>query len=325
MNQPFRWCFIGTGKLAGIVAKDILPSGRHQIVSVYSRRLEKAQDFARAWGGRAFADAAEAISAPDVDGVYLVTPHNSHFSYASLALSLGKPVLCEKPLTVTAAEARELDRLARENQVYLAEAMWTWFSPVAWQVKHWLDAGEYGQLQRVVASYHMNSKTYAPRLLDPQLAGGALLDVGVYPITYLCRLFGKPVSVSCQGVLSGGVDLKEEVALTFPGGSTYTASISIDDFWGLERFALIGDKASTSLWFFHGASKAVLKRRGGPREVFRGQGGYLNEFDIAAQEIREGRTQSALVPLSSTLEVMEILDECRRQMGLVYPFEQPQA
>ena len=321
MDKPFRWCFIGTGTLAEVVAKAILPSGRHVIQAVYSRRLEKAQAFATKHGGMAYATAAEAISAPEVDGVYVVTPHNSHYEYTKLALSLGKPVLCEKAFTTDAGQARELIALSREKQLYLAEAMWTWFGPVAGQVKKWLDAGEYGKVQKVTACYHMKSKNYAPRVSDPNLAGGALLDVGVYPITYLYRLFGKPVSISCKGVLAGGIDEKEEVSLTFPGGETFVASASIVDFKGLEHFSLVGEKAKTSLWFFHGAGKVKLKRKHGKNETFRGVGGYLNEFDCVAAEIREGLTESRLVPLTATLDVMEIMDECRRQMGLVYPFE----
>lgn len=318
--SSFHWCFIGTGTLAGTVAKAITASGRHEIVSVYTRRMEKAREFTAKYGGTPCEKPEEAICDPRVDGVYVVTPHNSHYTYVKLALELGKPVLCEKAFTTDAGQARELIDLAREKKLYLAEAMWTWFGPVAQEVKRWMDEGEYGTLRRVVANYHMNSKGYAPRVTDPNLAGGALLDVGVYPITYLYRLFGKPVKIQCTGVLKGGVDMREEVAMTFQSGQTFTASASIDDFRGLEHVLLEGDKGRTSLWFFHMANKVKLVRRG-RAEVFRGNGGYLHEFDTVSREIREGLTESRLVPLSCTLDVMEILDECRRQMGLVYPFE----
>ena len=321
MSNAFRWCFIGTGTLANTVGKIITSSGRHEIVSVFTRRIEKAREFTRRFGGTAYDNVEAAINDPNVDAVYVVTPHNSHYPYVKQALQLGKPVLCEKPFTVDAKQACELIELAREKKVYLAEAMWTWFSPVANQVKAWVDSGEYGAIQKIVANYHMNSKNYAPRVADPNMAGGALLDVGVYPITYLYRLFGKPVSVKCTGALAGGVDMKEDVALTFNNGQTFVASASIDDYRGLERFAIIGDKANTSMWFFHMAKKAKLVRKHGSNETFRGDGGYLNEFDCVTKEIREGLTESQFVPLACTLDVMEIMDECRRQMGLVYPFE----
>lgn len=148
----FNWCFIGTGKLANIVAKEILPSGRHRIAAVYTRNPQKCREFADQYGGVPYDSAKAAAGAPDVDGVYIVTPHTSHCEYAKLALSLGKPVLCEKPVTVTAPEAAELFALAEKNNVYLAEAMWTWFSPVAQKVKQWYDAGELGELYQAEAT-----------------------------------------------------------------------------------------------------------------------------------------------------------------------------
>lgn len=320
-ENAFHWCFIGTGTLAGKVAKEITASGRHRIVSVYTRRMEKCRAFAEPYGALACAGAEEAITAPEVDGIYVVTPHSSHYEYVKLALELGKPVLCEKAFTTDAKQAEELIRLAEEKGVYLAEAMWTWFSPVAQQVKQWLDDGEFGEITKVVANYHMNSKGYAPRVTDPNRAGGALLDVGVYPITYLYRLFGKPTEVKCAGVLENGIDLSEDVTMVFPGGESYTASASIADYKGLERLKIVGTKASVSIPFFHMANKATLRRKDGKNQAFKGNGSMTNEFDRVAEEIRSGRTESRFVPHETTLDVMRIMDECRRQMGLVYPFE----
>lgn len=320
-KSKFNWCFIGAGTLANIVAKELLPSGRHRIAAVYTRSAQKCRDFAGKYGAAAYDSAEAAISAPDVDGVYIVTPHTSHFQYAKLALSLGKPVLCEKPITVTAPEAAELFALAKEKGVYLAEAMWTWFSPIAQKAKQWYDAGELGELYRAEARYHIDSRRYAARCTDPNLAGGALLDVGIYPITYLYRLFGRPVEIRCTGRLEGGIDLCEDVAMSFPNGLTGTVSVSICDFRGLEKVSLDGNRGRIKYWFFHNANRVKLIRKGGRSEVFKADGGYLNEFDVVAGEIRDGLVQSPLVPPGATVDVMEILDECRRQMKLVYPFE----
>ena len=229
--------------------------------------------------------------------------------------------MCDKAFTMDAEQAKELFALAEKQGVYLAEAMWTWFSPVANKVKEWLEHGAFGEVEKVVANYHSDSRGYAPRVTDPNLGGGALLDVGVYPIAYLYRLFGKPTDVRCVGVLENGIDLKEDVTMTFPNGKAYTASVSIVDFKGLERFKMIGTKAEVSIRFFHSANKVTLRRKGGKNEVFKGDGSMLNEFDRAAGEIRAGKTESEFVPKEATLDVMEIMDECRRQMGLVYPFE----
>ena len=319
--EKFRWAFIGAGTLAKKVAEEITASGRHEIASVYTRSYEKCVPFAQKYQAHPAKTAEEAISLSGVDGVYIVTPHNSHYEYAKLALTLGRPVLCEKPLTTDAVQAEELVALAQEKQLYFAEAMWTWFSPVAHQVKKWLDDGEYGEIETLTISYHMKSTGYAPRVTDPNTAGGALLDVGVYPVTYLYRLFGDPTAVKCTGKLKDGIDLGEDIELTFADGRTYTARVSIVDYKGLERLCIRGSKGRTDLPFYHNANAVKLRRVGGKDEKFRAYGGMLNEFDRVSDEIRAGLTESRCVPHQATLDVMRILDECRRQMGLVYPFE----
>lgn len=321
MSDKFGWAFIGAGRLGTTVAKLICASGRHRIVSVYVRNPEKRAAFAQRYGALAAASAEEAMLADGVDGVYIVTPHTSHLEYAIKAIELGKPVLCEKPVTTDVKKARAIIDLARERNVYFAEAMWTWFSPVARTVKEWLDAGEYGEAVSLDMTYCMKSIGYAPRVSDPMLAGGALLDVGIYPLTYAYRLFGKPASVTCKGVLKDGIDACEEIELSYPGGPTCSIRASIVDFRGLEKMRLVGTKGTTKLRFYHAAGSVKLKRKGAPTLKFKGQGGYLNEFDLVADEIRAGLTESVLVPHQATLDVMEIMDECRSQMSLVYPFE----
>ncbi len=321
MSNPFNWAFIGTGTLAAKVAKEITASGRHRIAAVYTRNPEKCAVFAQQYGAFAAKFAEEAITHPGVDGVYIVTPNTSHAGYALQSLDLGKPVLCEKPVTTDAKQTREIINRSHEKDVYFTEAMWTWFSPIANQVKAWLDAGEYGEVEKLHFTYHMKSINYAPRVSDPKLAGGALLDIGIYPLTYAYRLFGKPQAIACKGILQGGIDTGEEIRLTYPGGRVYTISTSLLDYKGLEKMTLIGTKAKTKLRFYHMANSVKLCRKHGRNERLKAYGGWLNEFDIVAYEIRQGLKESKLVPHQATLDVMELMDECRRQMGLVYPFE----
>ncbi|MBR0081160.1 MAG: Gfo/Idh/MocA family oxidoreductase [Clostridia bacterium] len=320
-TRPFGWCFIGTGTLATRVAEEIRETGRHRIVSTYSRNLEHNSGFAHRCGATPYISALDAITADGVDAVYVVTPHTAHFDAVKEALLFGKPVLCEKPMGVTAQQAEELFRLAAEKKLYLCEAMWTWFAPAANRVKEWVDAGRFGTIQSVYAGYHMNSKRYAPRVTDPMLAGGALLDIGVYPIHYLIRLFGEPTKIVCKGTMAGGIDRGEEIDLTFANGVTARASASIDDFKGLERLAIRGSDASVSLWFFHRANSVRLKKGLKTLDRVNGYGGMANEFDLVAEEIQEGRTTSRFVPPEMTLATLRVADECRRQLGLVYPFE----
>lgn len=321
MYGRFKWCFIGTGLVANRAAKSIMASGQHEIVSVYSRNEATRDGFAAQFDCISCEDARSAITAHGVQAVYIATPHNSHYEYAKLALESGKPVLCEKPFTTDAKQAEELFSLAREKGLYLAEAMWTWFSPVARRIKQWLDDGELGKLQRSVFNYHMDVRSYGKRLTDPARAGGALLDTGIYPISYIYRLFGKPIAISCKGSVKNGIDLRENVVLSFPDGSKHIASVSMCDNDGGLILRLVGTKAEIYCSPFHSAAEAVLHGNDGSVEIFTGDGSYANEFTLAADEILSGRVESRYVPPSATIDVLKIMDECRRQLGLVYPFE----
>ena len=318
----FRWCFVGTGTLALQVAEEITKTGRHAVTAVCSRRFESAEIFAKKYGAEAYHDLNEALAFGQVDGVYVVTPHSSHYEYTKAAIEAGVPVLCEKPFSTDAKKTRELFALARKKKVYAAEAMWTWFSPVAHKVKQWLDDGEFGKISKVSLSYHMNFYRNLDRLTNPEKAGGALLDIGIYPVTYIYRLFGRPKKVICRGKVVDGIDRGEEIFLQYPDGMVCHATVSMEDLRGLERLEISGTKASIRQFMFHYADKVKLVRKKGRNELFCGDGSYTNEFDCAAAEIREGLTESILVPPKATKDVMVILDECRRQMGVVYPFDE---
>lgn len=322
MNRSkFRWCFVGTGNLATHVAEEISASGRHEISSVYSRRFYKAEAFAAKYGGIAFEDAAEAIL--NSDAVYVVTPHNSHYEWTKLAIELGKPVLCEKPFTVQSTEAKELFALAKEKGIYIVEGMWTWFAPPAIQVKKWVESGAIGECRQAIANFLVYVINYAPRLTDPDLAGGAILDSGVYPITYLYRLLGKPEHIRCSGRIEKGIDLSDEIDMVYPHGQTYHIDLSICDPSAVEDIRITGSKGEIYVNRFRDAHRAELRDlQGNILQSFEGETTMLNEFDRVMEEIRLGKTESEFVPAQATIDVMEIMDECRRQIGLVYPFEQ---
>lgn len=318
--EGFKWCFIGCGKLAGIVAEQITASGRHEIVSAYARRPEAVKDFTDRFGGRPCLSAQEALETEGVDGVYIVTTHRSHFEYAKLALEKGIPVLLEKPFTVNAADTDTLIGIARSRNLYLAEAMWTWFSPVANKVKEWISQGRAGRIEEAVADVRSYSLGYAPRVSDPAVGGGAILDMGVYGITYIYRLFGYPLKIDAKAVIADGIDYKDEVVFDYGDGMSCKVLTSIDDKEIIPSLHIKGSEGSVFVDELHYAHRAVLKTAEG-EEVFEGDGSYLNEFDRVAEEIRAGLTESRLVPLKATSDVMKLIDEVRRQTGLRYPFE----
>ena len=270
----------------------------------------------------AYESAADAITAVGVDGVYVVTPHNAHHRFTKLALELGKPVLCEKAFTVTSEETEELIALAKEKNLYLAEAMWTWFSPAANRVKSWVDSGEIGKVSGADFTYHMMSVNYAPRNSDPRRAGGALLNITVYPIAYAYRLFGYPTSIESKGKIVGGIDHGEEIKMTFAGGEVVNISASMVDTDGFEKMTIHGTRGKIKAPLYHASGIASLRHGLFNSKLYLSGGklfnSYMDEFDKVADEIRRGLTESEVYPLKSTSEIMKIMDEIRGQIGLVY-------
>lgn len=321
--SKFRWCFIGAGDLAKNVANQLNKSGRHRVVSVYTRNYEKGLAFAEKHGGKAYSTPEEAITAEGVDGVYIVTPHSSHYKYAKLSLELGKPVFCEKAFTVTAKETDEVIALAKEKNIYLCEAMWTWFSESANKTKEWIDEGKIGRVQSADFTYHVRTIDRKGRHTDPKRAGGALLDITIYPITYAYRLWGIPAEIESVGVLKEGIDHSEKIVFTYSDGFKVYISASVADFRGLEKMTIKGEKGEIKAPFYHCANGVICQKSIFKKEKFKGKGPkfntYLDEFDAVAEDIRSGRTESDMVPLKATSDVMHILDKIREQIGLEYP------
>lgn len=317
----FRWCFIGTGSLAKTVAFQLNRSCRHEIVSCYTRNYEKGVEFAKKYGGTAYKTPEEAITADGVDGVYVVTPHNAHFRYVKQALELGKPVFCEKSFTVTSEETDQLIALAREKDLYLCEAMWTWFSPSANKTKQWIDEQKLGKIHSADFTYHVNIINGVERVRDPKRAGGALLDITIYPVTYAYRLWGIPQKIETQGNVQNGIDISEEIVFTYPEFKV-NISASIADFKGFEKMSIKGEKGEIKATFYHAMNGVTFKKSFFKKETFKGKGpkmiSYVEEFDTVAGEIREGLKESRMVTLKHTSDVMHLLDEIRAQMRLDY-------
>lgn len=317
--EKFRWAYIGSGNIANSTAREIV-KGNHKIVSVYGRSIDKVKAFAEKYGAEAYDDFEKAVSRVDVDGVYIATPHTSHLDYAIRAMKMGKSVLCEKPVGVTAKEAEEMIAVAKSENVYFCEAMWTWFSNVALTVKEWVKNNEIGDITDVTINYAfpgiLMPKT--SRVLTPETAGGAILDIGIYPITYCYNLFGVPKGITCSGEIKNGIDVAETVVLEYDG---FKCTLNMSLCKLKENCIIKGTKGTITLpTFFHMASKAILKNEH-KKQVFKGKTDYLTEFTAVANEIKQGKTESDFIPFDATIACLKIIDECRRQMNLVYPFE----
>ncbi len=323
---PVRWGIIGPGSIAAKFATALAAVPGCQLVAVASRSVEKAKTFAATHGGTAYASPAELCDDPAVDAVYVATPHMHHHAAARLALLHGKAVLCEKPITINAGQLEDLIELAAERRVFLMEAMWSRFLPVARQVQAWLAAGAIGEPRLVSADFGFRCGwDPASRLLNPALAGGALLDVGVYVLSFAGMVFGsRPERVTGFAHLGEtGVDEQAAMVVGWSGGrlasltcAVRTSTSHLARISGTEGAIIVPD-------FWH-ATRAELVPASGPAttvELPLPGNGFEAQIIEVARCLAAGLTESTIMPLADSLVVQRTMDDLRRQWGLRYPGE----
>jgi predicted dehydrogenase len=325
---PLRWGILAPGWIAAQFTDALHRHSRSRVVAVGSRSLERAERFASAVGAERFYGSYEQLVADDgIDAVYVASPHSHHFTHAGLALSAGKPVLVEKAFTQNAVQAAQIASLARANGLLAMEAMWTRFLPHIDVVRQLLADGALGDV-RVVIADHGQYFDVGPehRLLNPLLAGGALLDLGVYPVSFVSFVLGTPDSVTAAGDLTTtGVDAQLSVVLrsgaahglvstTQLAKTPTTATVS----GTRARVEIPGD-------FYQPQQLSLVSRDGDVRTSERGpivgHEGLVFQAAHFATLLGEGRTESPLLPLDESVEIMRTMDEVRRQVKLVYPDE----
>jgi len=329
MSEGTRWVIIGTGGIASRLAGALSLLGDAELVAVGSRAQETADKFGARFDVPHRHPSYEALVAdPGIDAVYVSTPHPGHHAATRLALEAGKAVLCEKPFMLNAAEADDVVALARERGVFLMEAMWTRFLPHMVRIREVLAAGTLGRLVTVQAD-HGQWFEYDPehRLFAPSLGGGALLDLGVYPISFASSVLGPPSSVTAvSDPAQTGVDGQTTVVLRCAGG---TQAVLTTTLWGASpnRAAIVGTDARIEVdgtWYvptsFSVVSRddEVLERYEEPRV---GHGLRYQAAEVA-RCLRAGLTESPVMGLDESRSIMANMDEVRRQTGLVYPGEQ---
>lgn len=330
MDAPIRWGILGAGIIANRFADALAREPDHQLVAVGSKTPEKAQDFAARHGGRP-GDHASLLNDPDVDVVYVASTHNFHHESARAALEHGKHVLVEKPITVNAAELRDLIECARTRGLFLMEAMWTRFLPSWQEVRARVASSAIGDVRHMDILFGgIVPPHYENRLKDPALAGGVTLDMGVYPIAYACNALGElPVEVaSMMRPHPTGVDEIACYLLRFPSGCLVTISTSFDlaIAW---RASLHGTMGSIDHPDFpHRPGFTIRRHDGKGTEVDVSDVGVEHEENAFVYQVREvgrciraGATESEIVPLEDSLAIMEAIDGMRAAWGLRYPFE----
>lgn len=323
----FRWGIIGTGGIATAFARDLSYLNNHVVKAVGSRSLQSAQDWAIEFPGcKAFGSYEELVNDPDIDAIYVATPHTFHAANTILALNAGKPVLCEKPFAVNAAEARQMRDAAKSNDVALMEAMWTRYLPHIYKVREILASGVIGKVIAVEADHGQRLADYAnPRHWEPELGGGALLDLGIYPVSFAHLVLGTPEKITATASLTDkGVDAQTSAIFDYSSGAQAVLSTTLSAKTS-NRATISGELGRIEIdsVFYTPTSVRVVMHDDSvteyPREY---EGGGLREqAQYFSELIQRGEKESALLTLNETIAIMGSLDEIRKQIGLIYPSE----
>jgi len=323
--RPVRWGILGTGAIARLVASDLALVPGAEIAAVGSRRQSSADDFAEAYDvPTAHASYAALVNDDAVDVVYIATPHSRHADDAALAIDAGKAVLCEKALAVNAREARGMVEAAREGEVFLMEAMWTRFHPTMSRVRRMVQDGELGSVHTVLADISTLRPTDPDdRLFARDLAGGTLLDLGIYPIALAFDLFGPPDDVLSTAQM-GPTDVDEQCAgiFSYDDGRqvVWQASFRADAGRGLTIAGTKGRLRNDRDWW-KGQPFTWTQRDGSTSTVGAAPEGNGYQFEVAhvCNCFRDGRTESPVMPLDESVAIMETMDAMRDEWGLTYP------
>jgi len=325
MDDTIRWGILGTGGIARAFALGLKHAPGAVLAAVGSRTPDSAGTFARELGiAHAYGSYAALADAPDVDIVYIATPHPMHAENALLALGGGKAVLCEKPFTMNRREAGEVVALARAKGQFLMEAMWTRFMPALAEVKRIMASGEIGTVTQVHADFGY-SATLDPehRVNKLELGGGALLDLGIYPLSIACALLGQVESVRAQAIFTDtGVDATTAFTMKHAGGTLSVCSCSMRA-RSASELIVSGTGGSIRMHrMFHLAERITVELQDGSSRTiptpYLGNG-YTHEAIEAGRCLREGLREHPWMTLDDSLALMALLDEIRAQIGLRYP------
>lgn len=323
----FRWGIIGLGRIAHKFASELLETRLGVVSAVGSRDLVKATEFGAQYHAEScFGSYEELISNGKVDAVYLATPHPLHAEYALKCLEAGIPVLCEKPFTINSRELKPLIEMARTQQVFLMEAMWSRFMPHIIYLKELNDSNRLGKLLHLNADFSFKGKERAVnlgvrRLVENELGGGSLLDIGVYPVFLAQLLLGRPLEIKANASIVNEIDETCQIICTYPGPATACLSSSI----------LWESDSAAELFYENGRAK-IPKRwhEFGEIQIWKGEDqpeiktwkypsrGFYYEIKEAQDCILAGKKESDLMPLDFSLEIMETLDRIRSLIGLKY-------
>lgn len=327
INRPIRWGILGTGAIAAAFATALRQVTDATLFAVGSRSQTSADDFAQTHDvGRAFASYAELAADPDVDVVYIASPHTAHFEHTMLCLGAGKHVLCEKPFALNSTQTEQMVALAKRNGLFLMEAMWMRFIPLIIELRRRVDAGEIGQVRMIQADFGFRApRNPHSRLFNPELAGGALLDLGIYPLAFSALLLGAPTEItSLANIGTTGVDEQSAYVLKHEGGELSVLASALRTQTSMSAWVYGTDgRIHLPKQFWRAKEMVLYRNEMEPESIHLPYTG--NGYQFEAQEVvdclRDGKTESEIMPLRDSESLMGTMDTIRRQWGLTYPNE----
>ena len=324
-TKRIRWGIAGPGNIANKFAQAIKNVRGAELVAVASRSIDKAKEFADKYKiENVFSSYEDMASSDKIDAVYISTIHPFHKPCAELFMNNGKHVLCEKPVCVNANQAQALKECAQKNNVFLMEAMWTRFLPAIKETKALINRGEIGKVMGFEADFcYRETPESCPILFDNRIAGGALLDVGVYALNLSAYLFGYDVKeINSTSRTENGVDIHTQMTVKYNDGIISSLSCAI----GVvkpETAYIYGTEGYIKLPTFYGADEIVLCKNGEEEHIkkpFIGNG-FEEEIYEVCDCIICGQKQSSIMPLSESIEILSQMDLIRKQIGITYPLE----
>ncbi|HWQ58672.1 MAG TPA: Gfo/Idh/MocA family oxidoreductase [Clostridia bacterium] len=324
--RKLNFGILGTGEIANTMADTLVRSGEANAYAVASRELARAQAFAARYGiPKAYGSDAELLADPDVDAVYVASPHSRHAEQMKACIEAGKHILCEKAFTVTAKEAEAVLALAREKKLVVAEALWPRYMPMAKTIRDFCESGKIGRVYAVFCNLGY-PVAHIPRLRKPELAGGALLDVGVYAINFAALVLGGGVTGFTSSAVKNelGVDTQGSITLTYAGGRMATLLYSVlgttdrlGIIYGEKGYALIENINNFESLRAYDDDYRLIEHIERPPQVT----GYEYEVRAVVEAIHAGMLECPEMPHAETLRIMELMDGIRHSWSLWYPGE----
>lgn len=322
----FKVAILGAGNIAEKMAVTLSSMAGVEKYAIASRDMGRAMSFAEKYGfTKAYGSYEDLVNDELVDMVYIATPHSFHFEQAMLCISHNKPVLCEKSFTSNADQARQLISYSRERNIFISEAIWTRYMPLSLTIKNLIDSGIIGNLHTITANlcYPISDKE---RIIDPMLAGGALLDIGVYLLNFAAMYFGSDIiktSSSCSK-LKTGVDAQESMTLYFSNErmavlncSIYALSDRSGIISGDKGFLIVENINNPQSVRVYNDRYELIKKIDAPCQIT----GFEYEVKASIDAIRAGKLETEFMPHSETIRIMDQMDDFRREWGIKYPFE----